>query len=65
MWLEWLTEIVPGLVILACLLLWWQTQIDLHAMRRDWDEKLKKLSGADSWNEASAMLKAYTEDSDA
>lgn len=68
MWLEYLSEIVPGLVVLGYLLLWWQAHVDLHTVRREWDAKLSELvsilAEADSWNEASTVLKDYVQNSD-
>lgn len=70
MWVDYLTEILPGLAIsLGCLLLWWQAHVDLCSLRREWDIKLSKLAStlakADSWKEASTVLKEYAGDSDA
>jgi hypothetical protein len=66
MWLENLSEVVPGLVILGCLLLWWQTRTDLSALRNEWDAKLQELvttlADAGSWDEAIELLKAYGQD---
>lgn len=63
MWIEYLTEIVPGLVILACFLLWWQSRIDHHALRREWSiacqELVSTMTNARSWDEAVVMLKAF------
>ncbi len=64
MWLEYLSEIMPGLVILGCLLLWWQAHLDLYRLRREWKAKVSELAEADSWDEASTMLKGYARDSD-
>ena len=61
MWLEYLTEIVPGLVILGSLLLWWQAHVDLCSLRKEWSELVATLSEAESWNEASTLLKDYAE----
>jgi hypothetical protein len=65
MWVEYLSEIMPGLVILGYLLLWWQAHADLCSLRREWDKKLSELAAADSWTEASILLKKYARDSDA
>ena len=65
MWLEYLSEIVPGLVILGCLLLWWQSHADLCSLKREWSEFVSTLAQADSWDEATNILKAYARDSDA
>ncbi len=69
MWLEYLSEIVPGLVILGSLLLWWQAHLDVCSLRREWDAKLSELLSslgkAESWTEANAILKHYARDSDA
>lgn len=62
MWLESLSEIVPGLVILGYLLLWWQAHADMCSLRREWSELASSLAEADSWTEASTLLKAYTEE---
>lgn len=66
MWLEYLSEIVPGLVILGYLLLWWQAHLDIHKLRREWEKKFSELAStlakADSWEEAIIVLKAYTEE---
>lgn len=61
MWVEYLTEIMPGLVILGCLLLWWQAHLDLMALRRQLSDLVTTLSEADSWDEASILLKAYND----
>jgi len=58
MW-EILCEIVPGLFILACALLFWQQHIDLRSVRRDWEQVMNDLSEAASWEEAAKMIKAY------
>ena len=70
MWVDYLTEILPGLAIsLGCVLLWWQAHVDLCSLRREWDAKLSELVSslgkADSWTEATAILKTYARDSDA
>ena len=70
MWVDYLTEILPGLAIsLGCLLLWWQAHVDLLSLKKEWDGKLSEvassLSEAASWDEASAILRNYAEDSDA
>lgn len=63
---EFLTEIMPGLAIsLGCLLLWWQAHADLRALRREWKAKISELAEADSWAEASELLKNYAGQSDA
>ena len=62
MWLEILSEVVPGLVILGCLLLWWQAHSDLCSLRREWSEFVSTLAKADSWDEATTILKTYSED---
>ncbi len=65
MWLEWLTEIIPGLVIVACLLLWWQAHADMCAMKLRWSKFVSELAGDESWDDARARLKAYAENTDA
>ena len=64
MWAEYLTEIMPGLVILGCLLLWWQAHLDLMALRRKLSDLVTTLSEADSWDKATALLKAYDDPAD-
>ncbi len=70
MWVDYLTEILPGLAIsLGCLLLWWQAHVDLLSLKKEWNTKFSKLtsslSKAASWDEASAILRNYAGDSDA
>ena len=61
MWIEVLTEIVPGLVVLGYVLLWWQAHMDLCMVKREWSEFVSMLAKADSWDEASILLKAYND----
>ena len=61
MWVEILTEIVPGLVVLGYVVLWWQAHLDLLALRRKLSELVTTLSEAESWDEASTLLKDYAE----
>ncbi len=70
MWVDYVTEILPGLAIsLGCLLLWWQAHVDLCSLKKEWNAKLSELastlSSASSWDEASAILRRYAEDPDA
>lgn len=65
MWAEYLSEIVPGVVILGSLLLWWQAHTDLCALKLKWSEFVSTLAEAESWDEASSVLKEYAQDSDA
>ena len=65
MWVEYLTEIVPGLVILGSLLLWWQAHADLRALKIKWSKFVSDLAKAESGDEASTILKDYAQDSDA
>ena len=43
MWIEYLTEIVPGLVVLGYVLLWWQAHTDLCTLRREWNAVVQGL----------------------
>lgn len=69
MWIESLTEIVPGLVVLGYVLLWWQAHADLRALRREWNEQalslFSALAEAESWEKAAVILKERAGESDA
>lgn len=68
MMLEFLSEVVPGFIIIGSLLLWWQARLDIRALRTEWRKARRELvlllTEAKDWEAAVLILQATVKEKD-